>query len=275
MASKIDLGGHVIIFSDPDDYQQCVSQIPDHVIKVKPKLYFYNTLVHSIPPEYKMTTKRFYYIPYNKYSGVFSKQWDNDNVLRALSIMNPNVPYVRISQFGYSMPPIAPLAEYGRNFPNGKGMQIPDSWEQNIKNTWGNDATTSSTVGSVFGPGKNADALSATYFHGPRMSIPGGPLETYMMLNSRCNQSKASDPMLVPGQFPESTNFGKRRTKRRVRFGTNGLYGQMGPAYGGSNKITSYGGGTQVDEVFPSMNKSTWVGGATKYDPLSRNIMNK
>jgi len=267
MGSKIDLGGHVIIFSDPDHYQQCVYQIPVEIVQKKPKLYFFNTLVHPVPTEYSIKAKQFYYIPYNKYSGILTQKWTTDNVLRALSIMNPNVPFLRKSDFGYTTPQISPLAEYGRNFPNGKGLEIPNSWEQTIKNTWGNDTTASATVGNTFGPGNNSEALSSSYFHQPRMSIPGGPLDTYMMLNSRCNQSK--DPQKVVGTFPESTNFGsaqKKKLNKRTRFGNN--YSQMGPAYGGSNQITPYGGGKQIDTPEPPLNPDTWVGSAKPYKRL-------
>jgi hypothetical protein len=273
MGSKIDLGGHVIIFSDSGHYQQCISQIPISVTKVRPKLYFYNTDINPIPSGYAVKSKQFYYIPYNQYSGIVSHQWNTDNVLRALSIMNPNVPYIRISNFGYSTPEVAPLAQYGKNFPNGKGMDIPNSWEQNTKDVWGKDTTASATVGNTFGPGNNGQALTAKEFHQPRMSIPGGPLDAFQMLNARCNQAKSNDPMLHPGTFPESTNFGKRRrTGRKARFGN--LYTQMGPAYGGSNQITPYGGGKTVDSETPGFGSGTWVGSAKPYNPLARKIIN-
>jgi hypothetical protein len=150
--------------------------------------------------------------------------------------------------FGSSdwLPSQSSLRDYEKGnglFPNGKGFDIPPSWEQQMKKEWGNSTyLNSGKFQRGLGPGADFNQIyKSDYFHQPRMSRPGDDYDTAMYFNEQCNVLSQKNPDDVPGFFSNSTSGGispstmfgrKKRTKSKktVRFGDN-LYSQMGPAY--------------------------------------------
>ena len=175
------------------------------------------------------------------------------------------------------------LAKYGKNFDTTKkGFQINKSWENEVKNEWGN-ALDSGTLGREFGPppkGKDGKPdqnyikdkiYSEKYYYQPRMNRPGDDLDTLLQDNRNCNIINNPDAATKQtGLFYDSpdnpqivTNQFGRRRKRKNLFG-NMLYNQMGPSYEkdnqylhGKNTIASlHGGATQFEKSRPNKVKN-------------------
>jgi hypothetical protein len=168
------------------------------------------------------------------------------------------------------VPQVDALVQCGKNFPNGKSFDIPNSWTNTIQNKWGSsDFLNAGTVGRELGPGNTDKIFSNSYFNDIRMGgNPANDLSTALMLNRKCNlDKKANDNLKTPGMIYNSNNpqivgpgFGKIKSKKcesnkncksvkrcksdkkcksvktcksvKVcsRFGDK-LYQQMGPAY--------------------------------------------
>jgi hypothetical protein len=180
-----------------------------------------------------------------------------------------------------SIPQINSLVKYGKNFPNGKGFEINNSWTDVTKKIWGKDITNSGTLGREFGP-KGVDKIyTDKYLNNIRMAVPGGDLETTLSLNRECNivnkpESKTNSVGLIfdskNQQIVPMNNFGRKKNK----FGN--LYNQMGPAFERGNQylvdpltVTNlYGGATQNEPPRPGKvnNPLSYIGQAKEYKPL-------
>jgi hypothetical protein len=192
----------------------------------------------------------------------------------------------RTSRFGQDndIPSVGTLARDGKNFPDHKGFNIPNSFSNTIEATWGkgNDALVSGTLGRDQPPGSFANVLSNGYVNNIRMDRPGDQLESALSLNRTCNAS--SNMFQYPGLIPgapnpqinsNTTGFGKRNRRRRVCFG-NYLNSNMGPAYGSQyliNKDTGrqvFGGGLSDNDPRPQgvQNKDIYVGQGAPYIPF-------
>jgi hypothetical protein len=194
---------------------------------------------------------------------------------------------LRKSKFGEclqssSVPQIDSLVQCGKNFPNGKGFDVPNSWSNTIKQKWGDDNyLTSGSLGRELGPGNTGSAFSNNYFNDIRMARPNDDLGSALNLNRSCNIYKAAnDNLKSPGLIynsknPQIVGFGRRK---RSNFGTSYLYSQMGPAYGsqylmGKNTINKLGGGGGQNEgTRPQkvQNPSTFIGQAKEYNPINK-----
>jgi hypothetical protein len=187
-------------------------------------------------------------------------------------------------------PPIGVLKKYGKNFPNGKGLQVKNSWTNTVADQWGmKNITNSGTLGREFGP-KGVDKIySGKYFNSPRMARPGGDLDTALRTNylAFVNQppKNVNTRKNVPGLFYDrrapdfvgfndlpSNNllFGKGRLNKRRRnvrsvlaknsFGS-GLYHQMGAPFGRNG----------VEYLLNPNTVADFYGGATSTFSLSSN----
>jgi hypothetical protein len=184
-----------------------------------------------------------------------------------------------------TIPEIAPLEKYGKNFPNGKGFEIANSWNEVTKKEWGDDITNSGTLGREFGPGNVNKIYSNNYLNNIRMAVPGGDLETALSLNRNCNIlnkdiAKTQSTGLIfdskNQQIVPMNNFGNRFIKNKNNFGN--LYNQMGPAFEVGNEYlvdkntvsNLYGGATQNEPVRPTKvnNNNIYVGQSDNYNPL-------
>ena len=190
----------------------------------------------------------------------------------------------RRSRFGAELlPNINNLAVYGKNFPNGKGFDIPQSYYGTVENIWGKgDDTLNAGVGGTrsLGPDNIVKMYSNGYFNEIRMAQPADQLGAAINLNRSCNKSTSlSSPGIIfdspnPQIVDNTTGFGRR--KRRSRFGN--LYSQMGPAseIGNQyliNKDTGnqlYSGARQNETPRPYSinNKSIYIGQAPIYNPI-------
>ena len=177
-----------------------------------------------------------------------------------------------------SIPQINSLVECGKNFPDGKGSIIPNSFMNNIKNKWGDDYLNAGVGGfRSLGPGSNDTYYSNNNLNDIRMYQPGGQLETAFDLNRTCNDVQKNSGESTYGLVYNSTNpqivgFGKSKS----RFGKS--YQQMGGAYLNEPLVKSdtvrnlYGGGIQNDLPRPRsvQNKNVYIGQVKDYNPLNK-----
>jgi hypothetical protein len=184
------------------------------------------------------------------------------------------------------LPNINNLAVYGKNFPDNKGFDIPNSFYGNVEKVWGTGVNTlDAGVGGSrsLGPGNVGEMYSNGYFNNIRMAHPADQLGTALYLNRNCNTDrKTSTVKEAPGMIFNSPNpqivdnttgFGR---KRRSRFG--GLYSQMGPAFEiGNQYLISKDTGKQLfsgarqnelPRPYSVNNKAEYIGNAPIYNPL-------
>jgi len=135
----------------------------------------------------------------------------------------------RSSMFGKTLyPGINDRDYYGKDFPNGKGFNIPDSYYQQVESVWGKgDDTLNAGVGGSrsLGPDKVTEMYNSGYVNNIRMAHPSDQLGTALYLNRLCNTPKTGSVGMVSGsnnspQIVDMTTgaFGRRR---RARFGDN------------------------------------------------------
>jgi len=204
----------------------------------------------------------------------------------------------RKSRFGAQTPPLYPninnLAVYGKNFPDYKGFDIPQSYYGTVENKWGKgDDTLNAGIGGTrsLGPDNIGEMYSNGYVNNIRMAQPADQLGTALYLNRACNiDRKESTVAAAPGMIYDAKNpqivsnttgfgrQGKRNVpgKRRSRFG--GLYSQMGPASEIGNQYLIakdtgkqlYSGARQNEGPRPYSvnNKEIYIGQAPVYNPL-------
>jgi hypothetical protein len=181
------------------------------------------------------------------------------------------------------------LAFYGKNFPNGQDFNIPNSFYENVEETWGTgSATLNAGIGGArsLGPGNAEKIFTNDYVNNIRMVPPGSTDDTFLsgnryhaMLNNNNNNvypglvSDSNSPQIVD----KNTGFGSR--SRRSRFGS--LYRQMGPPYGlqGNNYLVGpntgrqlFSGAQQFEPPRPGgvNDPDTYIGTAKLYNPLQR-----
>ena len=231
-----------------------------------------------------------WYVPnkkgsYNVYNSIINNTKDFDKLVFKESAFGKK----RRCRFGKDtsyLPQMGNWAKYGRNFPDGGGFNMPNSFNKDITNKWGtgNSALVCGTLGRELGPGNFNNVLSNEYVNNIRMAQPNDQLGTELYLNRSCNIQRnlnKSDPGMIydslnPQIVPMSTGFGKKRRTQVSKFG-NYLYSQMGPAYGNQYLITKdtvkelYGGALNNNNVRPSgvQNKNIYIGKAPVYNPLN------
>jgi thiol-disulfide isomerase/thioredoxin len=181
------------------------------------------------------------------------------------------------------------LAFYGKNFPNGQGFNIPNSFYENIEDKWGAGGTAlNAGIGGArsLGPGNAGKLFTNDYVNNIRMVPPGSTDDTFLsgnryhaMLNNNNNNvypglvSDSKNPQIVD----KNTGFGSR--KRLSRFGS--LYRQMGPPYGlkGNNYLVGpntgrqlFSGAQQFEPPRPGgvNDPELYIGTAKLYNPLNR-----
>ena len=201
--------------------------------------------------------------------------------------------FSRGSRFGeIAAPEVGGWAKYGKNFPNGKGMEIPNSFTNDITNMWGDDYLVAGTVGREFGPGNTGKIYSNDYVNNIRMAgFPSGDLSTVLFNNRNCNTLQSDNSNMSPGliydsKSPQVVGFGRSRRcrfgnpncgcekcncKKNTNFGSYCLYSQMGPAYTKSRIDTSLGGATQIPFIRPDKisDNEIFLGKVPGYNPLN------
>ena len=149
-------------------------------------------------------------------------------------------PNKRKSYFGEKLlDGINNLAYYGKNFPDTKGFNIPNSFYKETEKIWGKGTDTlNAGLGGTrsMKPSSSGDIYSNNFVNNIRMAHPSDQLGTALYINRNCNTLKNPGTVLQsPGMIFDSTNpqivdnttgFGKTR---RSQFGN--LYKQMGPAF--------------------------------------------
>jgi len=282
---KIKLGNEPIMFGD-SECTACQAQIKllmDSLGK-EPEIIYYDLHKYDAPDflvnsrgEVQMPS---WYIPTGNGMGTIHTGIIQKN-------LNKLVSQRKKSRFGActagdgTIPQIDSLKECGKNFPNGQGLNIPNSFMTDIKNKWGDDYLVAGTVGREFTPETFKDKIySNNYFNDIRMAQPAGQLGTLLADNRECNYMQNKVPQFhTPGLIYDSKNpqivgFGRKKS----RFG-NKLYNQMGPPYGidGSNYVMGkntvrdlFGGGIQ--DNYPRAggvnNNSIYLGGFPTYKPM-------
>jgi hypothetical protein len=202
----------------------------------------------------------------------------------------------KTTRFGaIANPIINSLATNGKNFPDNKGFNIPNSWQNDTTAKW-SDPLLSGTLGREFGPGNTDKIYDNSYYNGLRMAPPGGDLDTALNLNRSCNQynpyiatpgGRPADPitynpgMITNSQNPQITSFGKRtrrssaKTPRRSFFG-NSLYSQMGPvpingylmSPGTFNNLYAGGGQGEPPRPYQGSNRNYFINTFNPYYPV-------
>ena len=186
----------------------------------------------------------------------------------------------RSSRFGYKMPEINTLAKDGKNFPNNKSFNIPNSFMNDIQDKWGNDYLTAGSLGRDQGPGNFNNVLTNNYVNDIRMVQPNGPHGAALELNRKCNQSPSM--LEYPGmvydsknpQIVNTTSFGKKENKRKHLFGCEQKL-NYGPAYKPQYIMEKdtvkklYGGALSDNLPRPQgIKNDTYIGQAQTYNPL-------
>jgi hypothetical protein len=276
MVKSINLGNQIIMFGS-SKCPACVAQIKllnDYFSKKgSPLLIKYFNLDKHDPPSFLLDSSGNYSMP-SWYSPKSKKI--TQGMIRAdkfVTIMGIK----RKNKFGNWTPEIDPLVKYGKNFPNNKGFEIENSFENEMTKKWGNPLN-SGTLGREFGPGNTDNAYKSAYFNDIRMARPGGDLDSLDFLNRSCNlvnNSKLANDTKDLGFLYDakdrqlnSNNFGKK------------LYYQMGPAYAYNNEYlvdkntvnSLYGGALQGEPPRPLgvLNKKMFIGNQPEYTPLKK-----
>ena len=180
----------------------------------------------------------------------------------------------------YSIPDIDSLARCGKNFPDNKGFEIPNSYMSSVEAVWGKGtAALNAGVGGTrsLGPNNIDEMYSNNYYNNIRMAHPSDQLGTALYLNRGCNISKgnntptfSSPGMIYNSENPQIVGFGRKKNS----FGK--LYKQMGPAYSTQYIMdpdtirNQYGGGIQNDLPRPQKvgNSDYFIGKFPEYKPI-------
>jgi hypothetical protein len=162
---------------------------------------------------------------------------------------------------------------YGKDFPNGKGFNIPPSFSNDIESKWGKgqDALNAG-VGTTrnLTPGNLQEVYSSNNLNNIRMAHPSDQLGSSLYLNRNCNVQKNPTTQSVgmvsnsgsPQIVDNTTNFGRNRS----RFGTSYLYRQMGPAYAPYKSGYIDRGARQNEGPRPNkVNSDTYISQAPEY----------
>ena len=169
-------------------------------------------------------------------------------------------------------------AHCGKNFPNGKGFNIPSSYIASVESVWGKgDNVLNAGVGGTrsLGPDNILDMYSNNYFNDIRMAHPSDQLGTALYLNRTCNNKNTFDSpgMIYDSKNPQIVGFGK---KKKLKFGDY-LYNQMGGSYLPSYINNQNGGATQKESQRPFQinNPDIFIGNSSKVGEGSILTVNK
>jgi hypothetical protein len=306
MKTKIyTLGDNPIMFGDTGGCGACKmqKQILKQTFKKGHYLYIYSPLSKPALPEINAIPT--WYIPTGNGKGYFHQGVitqrgvkGKGGYIELRDLLERKKPRVskRSFRFGETVdadiPQIGTLAKYGKNFPNGQGFEIPNSWTNDMTQKWGNELL-SGTLGREFGPGNTDRIYQNDYYNNIRMAYPGGDLDTALNTNRSCNMyNKVTTPsgaaaypvlnsagMIYNSKNPEIVNmsFGKRkRSVSNSRFGNKSLYSQMGPIPASNYLLDSttfdsmYAGGGQKAPPRPYKidNANLYIGQAPVYYPV-------
>ena len=94
------------------------------------------------------------------------------------------------------------------------------TWEDSVKNDWGDNYLMSGTYGRELGPGADNSILYTDSYnlHNIRGVRPGGPEDVINANNYSCNLKNGNNNQLQLGQYTDSTNslnFGKKTKKTK------------------------------------------------------------
>ena len=277
MVKSINLGNQIIMFGS-SKCPACVAQVKllnDYFSKQgSPLLIKYFNLDKHTPPSFLLDSSGNYSMP----------SWYSPKSKKITQGMIPVAKFVgimgikkRTNKFGDWTPEIDTLVRYGKNFPDNKGFQIGNSFENEMTKKWG-DPLASGTLGREFGPGNTDKAYTSAYFNDIRMARPGGDLDSLDFLNRSCNL--VNNPKLASDTKELGFLYdAKDRQLNSNSFGRK-LYYQMGPAYGYNNEYlvdkdtgnSVYGGALQGESPKPLgvMNKKMFIGNQKEYTPLKK-----
>jgi hypothetical protein len=208
----------------------------------------------------------------------------NESYVLHEGLIDKNILLKRGSKFGNEI--LNSLAVYGKNFPDNKGFDIPNSFYNNVEKVWGKGTNTlDAGIGGTrsLGPDNIKDMYSNNYFNNIRMAHPSDQLGTALFLNRTCNTesnkstTSKSTGLIFDSKNPQivdnTTSFGNRSRKKNS-FGN--LYRQMGPAFeiGNQyliNKDTGkqlYSGAQQNESPRPySVKTNDYIGRVIPYKP--------
>jgi hypothetical protein len=168
----------------------------------------------------------------------------------------------RLTNFGNVIPEIGTLAKYGKNFPDGQGINVGNSFMNTIEDKWGkgDSALQSGTIGRDFGPSGISKIYENSYSNDIRMVVPGGDLDTARSNNRNCNiinNPKAiedSPGLIFDSKNPQIVSFGKKRNR-------------FGPSYV-KQTIGDYGGARQNEGDRPStLSGKQFIASSKEYSP--------
>ena len=272
---KIKIGPSVILFGS-SNCPACIAQVKilnDYFLGIKKPLNIkYYDLNTKKPPQFLLNPKGNYSMPtwYFPKDGILiegivtpkkfvtlsgkKNAFGNLKTASEINFTNNNSEMIK-----NSIPQIGVLAKYGKNFPNGKGFEINNSWTNSMKDKWGN-IINSGTLGREFGPGNTDKIYSTNYLNDIRMAYPGGDLSETLYSNRNCNivnnpvaATKTAGLLYDSKNLQLSvSNFGNNNNKN--------FYSQMGPAFERNNKylvnkdtvVKLHGGATQGMHKRPS-----------------------
>jgi hypothetical protein len=160
---KLNLGDNPIMFGDIAGCGACAMQkkILKHAFKNGHFLYIHSPFSK---PVLKLQALPTWYIPTGNGNGYLHKGViDGNGKIKLKDLLERKKPVKRSFKFGQDIPEVGSLAKYGRNFPNGQGFEIQNSFNQDITKKWGNPLL-SGTLGRELGPGNTDQIYSNNYF---------------------------------------------------------------------------------------------------------------
>ena len=200
---SFNLGDNAIMFGNTKTCEYCKQQ--DHILKksFNSGNYLYKQVTMGKPLKNGMKIKAIptWYIPTGNGMGILHEGMINSQGIKiGKKRIHLRDLIKKTNRFGDTIPAINTLATDGKNFPDGKGFQIGNSFMTDITNKWG-DPLLSGTLGREFGPGNTDKIYGNNYYNDIRMAYPGGDLDTTLSLNRSCNQynavgSPAADPVV-------------------------------------------------------------------------------
>ena len=284
MKKRVNLGKNPVMFTSPS-CPACLAQIKIISDNIKNGNIVYYDLDKYPAPSFIIDRNGNYSMP----TWVFPDGTIHKGIIKDKKKLNSLVS--KHTKFGstggaclntdYSIPDIDSLARCGKNFPNNKGFEIPNSYMNSVESVWGkgSDALNAGVGGTrSLGPDNIGEMYSNNYYNNIRMAEPAGQLGTALRLNRECNISKGNNTptfnspgMIYNSENPQIVGFG---VKKKNSFGK--LYRQMGPAYssqyimGPETIRNQYGGGIQYDLPRPQKvgNSDYYIGNFPEYKPI-------
>ena len=274
------LGTNAILFGS-SDCNACLMQIKmlmNHFGKKGVNIEYYNLKMFPAPKlimdstgNYSMPT---WWLPNKSGGGGKLHVGVINDKKKFPSLLKKGMSFGSCGSSDNSIPQINQLAQCGKNFPDGKGMEISSSYMESLQSIWGKGSDVlNAGVGGTrsLGPNRVGEIYSNNFVNDIRMAQPAGQLGTALRLNRECNYQQNKVPqfqtpgMIYDSQNPQIVGFG-----RKTRFG-----GNEGPAYGkgylmDKNTVKSlYGGG--INDNYPrpyGVKNSSYIGSAPLYNPI-------